>query len=67
MKTCGHQHMAYAFTDVYKAYSAVTKYAFRNCTSKCGVAKSCPGTHTTLQVPMDLQPDWVRLKELSGQ
>ena len=30
-KTHGHQHIAYAYTDVRIAYSVVTKYAFCNC------------------------------------
>ena len=32
-KTHGHQHIAYACTDVCIAYSLVTKYAFHNCAS----------------------------------
>ena len=42
-----HMHV-YACTDVCIVYSIVTKYAFCN----CDVAKSCPGTHTALQAPM---------------
>ena len=38
--------------DMRIAYSVVTKYAFRNCTSNAAVAKSCLGTHTALQPPM---------------
>ena len=49
-KTSGHQHIAYACTDVRIVYSVVTKYAFRNCASN-GLAKSCPDTHTALQAP----------------
>ena len=47
-------YIAYACVcDVRIAYSVVTKFAFRNCMRiKCSVAKSCPGTHTALQGPM---------------
>ena len=54
-KTRGHQHIAYAHTDIRIAYGVVTKYAFSNCASNAaGIAKSCPGTHTTLQAPMEM-------------
>ena len=42
---------AFARTDVSIAYSVVTKSLPQLCI-KCGVAKSCPGTHTALQVPI---------------
>ena len=53
-KTHGHQHVAHAYTDVRIAYNVVTKYVFPQLRIKCGVAKSCPGTHTALQAPMIL-------------
>ena len=48
-------HMdAYAYTDVRIAYSVhpSNKIRFPKLRIKCGVAKSCPGTHTALQAPM---------------
>ena len=49
-KTHGHQHIAYASTDVRIAYS--DKIHFPQLRIKCGIAKTCPGTHTALQAPM---------------
>ena len=44
---------AYACTGVCIAYSECSdKIRFPQLHIKCGVAKSCPGTHTALQVPM---------------
>ena len=40
---------AYECTDVRIAYSVVKKIHFPQLRIKCGVAKSCPGTHTALQ------------------
>ena len=42
---------AYAHTDVCTVYSDDT-IRFPQLCIKCGVAKSCPGTHTALQPPM---------------
>ena len=47
---------AYAHTDIHIAYSVVTKYVLQLCI-KCGLAKSCPGTHTALQAPMGTDQD----------
>ena len=52
MKIRRHQHVVYACTDEHIEYSVVTKNPFHNRASKCGVAKSCPGTHTTPQASM---------------
>ena len=49
-KTHGHQHIAYVSTDVRIAYS--DKIHFPQLCIKCGIVKSCPGTHTALQAPM---------------
>ena len=59
-KTCGmpsDQHKcAYARADVCIAYSVVAKYVPQLCI-KCGIAKSCPGTHTALQARMGTDQD----------
>ena len=38
-KMCGHQHIAYACTDVHIGYSVVTKYTFCNCASNAWVGR----------------------------
>ena len=47
-----HQHIAYACTDVRKKGQCNDKIRFLELRIKCGIANSCPGTHTALQVPM---------------
>ena len=56
MKTRGmpsDQHKrAYVMSDVRIAYSTCSDNMLPQLRIKCGVAKSCPGTHTALQVPV---------------
>ena len=47
-KTRGHQHIAYVCTDV----CSVVINTCSVIVHQCGIGKSCPGTHTALQVPM---------------
>ena len=54
---------AYARTDVHIAYSKVTN-TLPQLHIKCGITKSCPGTHTALQAPM--LDGWECLPMLDG-
>ena len=51
-KTRGHQHIACTCTDICIVYSVAIR--FPQLRIKCGIAKSCLGTHTALQAPMDI-------------
>ena len=48
-KAHGHQYIAYACTDIQKSAQWTDEIPFPQLRIKCGVAKSCPGTHTALQ------------------